>query len=75
MEKCFLEILHEGEVMNETSLEMLKGGFGVSSDCSSLTSCGCYKGNACISNKAIPGNPGKPEKPITAPTDSTTVNR
>ena len=29
MEKYFLEILHKGEVMNETSLEMLKGGFAV----------------------------------------------
>lgn len=27
MEKYFLEVLHEGEIINETSLEMLKGGF------------------------------------------------
>ncbi|GAB6982705.1 hypothetical protein JCM15908A_10800 [Prevotella dentasini JCM 15908] len=70
MEKCFLEILHNGEVMNETSLEMLKGGFGSSTDCPSLTSCGCYKGNAvaCIGNKVKP----EPVKPPTDTNGSTT---
>lgn len=72
MEKYFLEILHKGEVMNETSLEMLKGGFGSATDCSSLTSCGCYKGNAvaCIGNKK---DKPEPLKPSTDTTGSTTI--
>lgn len=59
MEKYFLEILHKGEVMNETSLEMLKGGFGSAPDCPNLTSCGCYKGNAvaCIGNRIKTAQP------------------
>ena len=45
--------------MNETSLEMLKGGFGSVPDCPNLTSCGCYKGNAvaCVVNKIKKAQP------------------
>ena len=67
MEKYFLEVLHEGDIINETSLEMLKGGFGVSGKgCKSLTSCVCYKGDICKRNKKMPD-------PTNTPTDSTTV--
>ena len=42
MEKHFLTVLHEREVMDEMSLDLLKGGM-YSCGCGSLTSCSCYK--------------------------------
>ncbi|MBP8934876.1 MAG: hypothetical protein KBG68_04170 [Prevotella sp.] len=69
MENYFLKVLHDGEIMDETSLDMLKGGMEMSG-CGSLQSCGCYKagnGTTICGNR----NEAKP-KPITSPTDSTT---
>ena len=43
MEKYFLKVLHDGEIMDETSLDMLKGGMGMAG-CDRLENCGCYKG-------------------------------
>lgn len=45
MEQNFLRVLHEGEIMNETSLDMLKGGMAMSDNCPTLQSCGCYGKN------------------------------
>lgn len=53
--------------MDETSLDMLKGGMEMSG-CGSLQSCGCYKAG---NGTTICGNRNE-AKPITSPTDSTT---
>lgn len=49
MEKHFLTVLHEGEVMDAMSLDMLKGGIS-GEECPGF-SCGCFKGNVCGYNK------------------------
>lgn len=58
MEKHFLTVLHEGEVMDEMSLDMLKGGSYRSDACPSLQNCGCFKavnGSPCGNrNQATP---------------------
>ena len=61
MENYFLQVLHDGGIMDATSLDMLQGGMEL---------CGCYKagnGTTICGNR----NEAKP-KPITSPTDSTT---
>lgn len=59
MEKYFLETLHEGEIINGASLEMLKGGVGLLGDCLSLTTCVCYgkyEINCYPNNNCSPNN-------------------
>ncbi|MBP8935218.1 MAG: hypothetical protein KBG68_05925 [Prevotella sp.] len=60
MENYFLKVLHDGETMDETSLDMLKGGMGMSG-CGGLQSCNCYQGanGSCVGNKQRP----KPQAP------------
>ena len=73
MNKNFLMVLHEGEIMDATSLDMLKGG-AAASGCGSLQNCGCYKA-ANQSCGARNQNAPKPiEKPkLPEPTKSETI--
>lgn len=64
MEKHFLTVLHEGEIMNEMSLDMLKGGIRESEGCSP-NNCGCYKGNGCIGKNEVP--PTRPDTIVVQP--------
>lgn len=76
MEKHFLEILHEGDVMNEKSLEILKGGKNDGPTCPNLTSCGCYQGNAiiCVINKEKP-QPIDPKPADPKPMEPSTASK
>lgn len=67
MEKLFLEILHNGEVMNEPPLEMLKGGKGNAAGCDNYQLiCICYNGGSnsdCSVNQLEPPTPIEPDTP------------
>lgn len=64
MTKHFLTILHEGEVMKEASLEMLKGGQGNATGCDNYQfTCICYNGGSnsdCSVNQVKPPTPIEP---------------
>lgn len=74
MNKLFLDVIHENEVLNEATLETLKGGSGGNPDCPNLVSCGCYQGNGniCAVNKMEPDPPTPSGS--TPPTGPTTPN-
>lgn len=77
MENNFLTVLHEVEVFDDVSLDMLKGG--VNGNGCTLHQCGCYK---TISNGSCGGKntsnptpmPNPQPEPSPTPTDSITHN-
>ena len=70
MEKNFLTVIHEAEIMDPQSLEMLKGGTSPF-DCQSF-SCTCYKVANAVVCKDNKKDPDKTTTGTTPTTDTTT---